>query len=114
MTLSHMHSELSGPGMWPQPEILPGNQRSQPPLARSYPAASVIYCQLDPDDRLDFSPGDEQLEWWHDFCQVRTRHCITPMQTSTFTAGARRGLPQRTCHFSDNQKPCFILDCLQS
>lgn len=58
--------------MWPQPEILPGDQRSQPPLACSYSAISVIYCQLDRNDRLDLSPGSEQLDWWHGFCLVRS------------------------------------------
>ena len=56
--------------MWPQTGHLPGSQSSQPPLARSYPSVSVIYCQLERDQALEFSPGEKQLEWWHRLCLV--------------------------------------------
>lgn len=73
--------EMDVTGMWPQPQDFPGSQRSQPPLARSYPAVSVIYCQLERDDLLEFSNGNEQLEWWHDICLVYSRitpsHCLS-------------------------------------
>lgn len=66
--------EMEGRSMWPQAEDLPGSQKSQPPLARSYASVSVIYCQIDRDDQLDFSPGSEQLEWWHMLCMVCSKH----------------------------------------
>ena len=56
--------------MWPQTGHLPGSQSSQPPLARSYPSVSVIYCQLEQDQALEFSPGGKQLDWWHRLCLV--------------------------------------------
>ena len=87
MRLSHLHRELDKPGMWPQPEIPLCDQRSQPPLARSYSAVSVFYCQLDYDARPGFSRGNEQLEWWQEFCLVGTSHFPLPAQCGPHNTG---------------------------
>ena len=81
--------------MWPQPEILPGDQRSHPPLACPNSAVSVIYCQLDRDDRLDLSPGNEQLDWWHGFCLVRsgTAPYQCDLDTKRLDTGHTEGFP---------------------